>query len=817
MNNSSSTSLGNQQSSPLVVEPGQTIPDAMMKEQGSSGSIMAGKHFEILGFNPIIREQISDATPVRIETTLLKYVEYVAAVPTLASYDAVRDAYTKVRDEFSAAIGTAHKLLQQEDFQYEKLVSVQTDLFEQAAQFYHKGVHYLYLANKKSKSNGSKMERRFVGQLDVGEDAYNNVTHTLKLMNGEQEGSDDENEISDSDDDEEEEEAQLQALKASAQKSAEKLKQTLSRFKNSGLDGSYQQQSNVSTSGINATNKFSSSVKDKTSSFENHSYDQEVEYARKHLKQTSSGRSRKDANGKIMNSKNRTVQFLELGQESNTQENIASRQAEINQRLLELSIIREQDPGETFIKKRIEHPYTNVNPRGQDQRYREVEEDLNVRSTVAELARAVNRIEQKMNSQNSSVWEPTINKPDYANPELHYSRCHPLDAAYLTTMPEGFKERPYISGERFDIAIVTREGAIPKLTGSAEFEAWKAAFIYYVYRYQIRTIEKMNCLKSTIDMENPIIAEIMENLKVDEIGFRCALISLEDAFGGEETYNKALHDKLMSHQTININDVKGMRSFKQDLKKYVENCFRNGKADEVLKGHGIYRDLAPKFTSYSIRAHLTWLMDRRKEYSAVALLEWITEVTESHKKAAFLFDHPFVTATRSQKPVQAKGNVIGGVPIKQFHLTSEEFSHINDQAGSDENTCIEDAEAKFFEREEKEIFFAQNESRRQMICKKCGKNHLLEECKEFLAMSPKKRRQLITGACYNCLLSGHISKNCKKKPGCPCGRCHHRLLHESNEIRHTKVISNEAQVHLTSNDDAIEEELENSEKEQYYQ
>ena len=73
-----------------------------------------------------------------------------------------------------------------------------------------------------------------------------------------------------------------------------------------------------------------------------------------------------------------------------------------------------------------------------------------------------------------------------------------------------------------------------------------------------------------------------------------------------------------------------------------------------------------------------------------------------------------------------------------------------------------------------------DDSRRARKCKICGESHSVSQCEKFLATEARYRWSLVKkhGLCANCLLPGHMAKQCKLQPSCKrCDRKHHTLLH----------------------------------------
>ena len=65
-------------------------------------------------------------------------------------------------------------------------------------------------------------------------------------------------------------------------------------------------------------------------------------------------------------------------------------------------------------------------------------------------------------------------------------------------------------------------------------------------------------------------------------------------------------------------------------------------------------------------------------------------------------------------------------------------------------------------------------------CKVCKGDHTVGHCKIFKDTDRNLRWSILKkcGLCANCLLSGHLARDCSKKPACAtCNRKHHPLLH----------------------------------------
>ncbi|XP_059051290.1 uncharacterized protein LOC131846089 [Achroia grisella] len=103
------------------------------------------------------------------------------------------------------------------------------------------------------------------------------------------------------------------------------------------------------------------------------------------------------------------------------------------------------------------------------------------------------------------------------------------------------------------------------------------------------------------------------------------------------------------------------------------------------------------------------------------------------------------------------------------------------------------------------------------ICKMCNGTHTLTNCEEFKTLQPNERSEFVkkNNLCFNCLVPGHSSWNCRLQMFCRvCKRRHHSLLHlprspvqpDNTEIHHSHIegieedpeIGNETNVAISS-------------------
>ena len=75
-------------------------------------------------------------------------------------------------------------------------------------------------------------------------------------------------------------------------------------------------------------------------------------------------------------------------------------------------------------------------------------------------------------------------------------------------------------------------------------------------------------------------------------------------------------------------------------------------------------------------------------------------------------------------------------------------------------------------------------------CPKCSENHGIFNCSDFNSLSIEDRVQFVKNnkLCFNCLRTGHSSKDCKSKSGCRiCKKRHNTLLHRPLVLKKDEV------------------------------
>ena len=127
---------------------------------------------------------------------------------------------------------------------------------------------------------------------------------------------------------------------------------------------------------------------------------------------------------------------------------------------------------------------------------------------------------------------------------------------------------------------------MPILRDEVDYDAWKAAYVHYVYRHAIDISLKFICLKDTVSLQNPSIKQIFDGVKPDMIGFRTVLNELHRLFGCKKTYRKNLFSKIMQYPEINLKHYDQLVSFKTKLQVYVDNQYREGKQNELKDDGG---------------------------------------------------------------------------------------------------------------------------------------------------------------------------------------------------------------------------------------
>ncbi|XP_050554065.1 uncharacterized protein LOC118278462 [Spodoptera frugiperda] len=84
-----------------------------------------------------------------------------------------------------------------------------------------------------------------------------------------------------------------------------------------------------------------------------------------------------------------------------------------------------------------------------------------------------------------------------------------------------------------------------------------------------------------------------------------------------------------------------------------------------------------------------------------------------------------------------------------------------------------------------------NDEMSRKVCPNCNRDHSLNNCPQFLALSNDARFKLLPTfkICFNCFRSGHYANKCKK-PGCKlCKRRHNTLVHTDNKCTEVNTVN----------------------------
>ena len=268
-------------------------------------------------------------------------------------------------------------------------------------------------------------------------------------------------------------------------------------------------------------------------------------------------------------------------------------------------------------------------------------------------------------------------------------------------------------------------------------------------------------------------------VKPDAIGFRMVLNDIHRLFGCKKTFRKSLFDNLMKQPEVNINSYEQVKSFKTKLQVYVDNQYQEGKKDELKdNGGALYHMIGTKFSPNARENLATYCSARRIGCNTLAILEWLKDRIDSHAESIYIEQQP-------RKSMKAAEKVSRSFHIKDYTCGQNEdtFGISNKKS----NTCIRNYSSS--ESDEEECYTMKTIS--SINCLYCDKkNHTIEQCREFIAFDPIKRRQLLERycVCFNCLKQGHITGSCKSKNTCPkCSKKHHILLHGSRNAHSTQI------------------------------
>ncbi|XP_048239844.1 uncharacterized protein LOC124124713 isoform X1 [Haliotis rufescens] len=278
--------------------------------------------------------------------------------------------------------------------------------------------------------------------------------------------------------------------------------------------------------------------------------------------------------------------------------------------------------------------------------------------------------------------------------------------------------------------------SIPVFSGDVKcYESWKAAFLTCIDQAPATAEYKLLQLRQYLSGE---ALKTVQALGHSAIAYDIALERLERKYGGRRRQVALQLEEVTNLKPIRQGNARDVQRFADVLDIAVVSLKEADRIEEL--GNGLlYVTLQKKMTESMVAQYQRWLHDRDRQESVETLREWVLQEAEYQTIAA---------------------ETIHGVSDKSKRLE--------------------------FKRKESCSFVSQlnRNSKREVICKVCGEQHVLWKCNVFKNMNVSERWNTAKKmkVCFRCLGGNHRGSQCRYAYRCGingCTKTHNRLLHEN--------------------------------------
>lgn len=311
---------------------------------------------------------------------------------------------------------------------------------------------------------------------------------------------------------------------------------------------------------------------------------------------------------------------------------------------------------------------------------------------------------------------------------------------------------PEIWAGRLCNTMALTRSSIPKFTGESipaywEFKRSLLRLFQETDLSQARQLEILVEAYSGPMKDNLRSCLAMENLKA---GYERAWALLERRHGNKHIYMKQLTERLLTGQSVSLQNPKTMTKLADDLLICIDGLKAMGQLHQIDNLQTTLA-LAKRFKGRLLHDYTTKRHEYRKKHGEAPGIEWLAEFV---KDMVDMSDDMILESERDQKASTSDSKIVG----------------LGAHKSSDVKKCTTLATVGGDTRKEGET------------CPVCEREHALQHCQKFLDMSSNQRSTVVRShfRCFSCLGRNHQMAACAWKERCGIDGClgsHSRLLH----------------------------------------
>ncbi len=386
------------------------------------------------------------------------------------------------------------------------------------------------------------------------------------------------------------------------------------------------------------------------------------------------------------------------------------------------------------------------------------------------------------------------------------NNCTAGDNFYLELPPpwNGIPERKTSNAaEVYKVAVAT----LPKFDGTpSAYSGWRSCFIPCVHLTNIDVTYKALLLRSSLVPKTARMKEFVEGIRGTGGGYRHAIVTLEDRYGGHDATLLASQDALLAVPELREGEYRTVEMLHSRLSTFlVDWAGATGTDMDETDSLAFFTMVMSRIEpTYSLKYH-DWLRRRGSPRGLQSLHDWLGEQLKDHRQVE-LYQKRRNSAQRAAMRLQQEAAGGGRSNRKQSSFPSSHMDRNYKHSFLTLDQEWEEAEAGELGEEggEEQVFFSRpNTNKQPLRCPICSTAHSLGSCTKFKEMSPKERKELLVkdGRCFLCFQRSHPVTKCRFKYNChTCGGKHHTMIHGADENYLPKS------AHLLAADEDVDEE-----------
>ncbi len=382
--------------------------------------------------------------------------------------------------------------------------------------------------------------------------------------------------------------------------------------------------------------------------------------------------------------------------------------------------------------------------------------------------------------------QPAWTAPSWqGNPHQPYTpnACE-LGSEFYLSFPYPWNSLP--SGGDSNITNILKIGTqtLPKFTGDRRtYITWRNSFIPGVHLKAIDVSYKILLLRGCMVPSNRRMKEFIDSIVGTPEGYRQAVVTLEDRYGGAAALLMTRQEALLALPEVREGELELLETLHTRLGTFLlewEGIVGTSLTERESMAY--YLALMAKVEHNYSRKFLEWVENRQKRENLSTLHEWLTGELKRHRrvevyamqKAPKTTHRPAGETSRPPRTGTAPSIMDRNFQRPRGFLAQEE-AMVEDELESPDSQQTPDNEDP-----EHACLVAPPTRAPRPPCTLCGGDHGLGRCDKFKTLAPAERKELLIkeNRCFLCFQRGHSVARCRFTFKCvKCGRKHHTLLH----------------------------------------